>query len=125
MKSGIRLIVCGMALLGLTGCAVALVGAGVAGGYAISRDSISNRFDFPLSHVYQVSRSVIGDLGLVTMEDERRGVIRSTVEGANVTITLRRISEKTVELKVRARDRWLMPKINVAQNVYNRIIQRL
>ena len=109
----------------LSGCAAVLLGAGAAGGYAISKDSITNGFDLPPSHVYHVSREVIGELGLVTVEDERRGLMKAVVQGAKVTITVKPISEKTVELKVKARNALLFPKIDVAQTVYNQIIQRL
>ena len=109
----------------LSGCAVLLVGAGAAGGYAVSRDSIKNTFDHPASHLYQVSREVIGDLGFVTVEDERRGLIQATVGGVTVTITITPASEHKTELTVKARNKLLMPKIKVAQDVYNRILNRL
>jgi hypothetical protein len=112
-------------LVGLSGCAALLVGAGAAGGYAIGKDSIKNHFDLPMSHVYQVSREVIGEVGLVTLEDEQRGLIKASVEGTNVTLTVKRVSEKAVELKVKARSKFLIPRIDTAQTVYNRIIQRL
>ena len=114
-----------MGLVGLSGCALALVGVGAAGGYAISRDSITNHVDLPLSHVYRVSREVVREVGLVSVEDESNGLIRATVEGVNVTVTVKRVSEQTVQLTVKARNQLLMPKIGVAHTVYNRIIQRL
>ena len=109
----------------LSGCAALLVGAGAAGGYAVSKDSIRNHFDLPPSTVYHAAREVIGEEGLVTVEDERRGLIKAQVEGANVTITVKRISEKTTELKVKARNDLLMPKIDIAQVIYNKILGRL
>jgi len=111
--------------IALSGCAVLLVGAGAAGGYAISRDSIKNHFELPMEQVFQVSRDVAEEQGLITVEDDKRGLIKATVEGANVTITVKRISTKTVELRVKARNDLLLPKIDVAQSVYNRIVERL
>lgn len=109
----------------LSGCAAALLGVGAAGGYAISRDSISNQFELPASHLYHMSREVMGELGIVTREDESRGWMNGTVGGVSVTLTIRQISERMVELKVKARNKFLMPRIGVAQTVYNRILQRL
>jgi hypothetical protein len=109
----------------LSGCAVLLVGAGAAGGYAISRDSVKNHFDLPMSHVFQVSREVVESQGLITLEDARRGLIKAEVAGANVTVTVKSVSPRTVELKVRARNDVLLPKIEVAQAVYNKIFERL
>jgi hypothetical protein len=111
-------------VVGLSGCAALLVGAGAAGGYAVSRDSITNHFDLSQDHVYGVSRSVIKQIGLITVEDARHGRLQADVEGASITITITPVSEKTVKLKVKAR-KFLMPKFSVAEHVYNRILERL
>lgn len=115
----------GVALACVGGCAPLLLSAGAAGGYAISRDSIKNTFEQSEGHLYQVSREVLGDAGFVTTEDARRGLIQATVEGATVTITVTPASDNKTELKVKARNKLLMPKMRVAQDVYNRIIDRL
>lgn len=107
------------------GCAALLVGAGAAGGYAISRDSIKNNFDLPPSQVFAASRRIAQQEGLITLEDEKRGLIKTKVESANVTITVRRLTSKTVELKVSARNEVLLPKIEVAQAIYNEIFELL
>jgi hypothetical protein len=112
------------AVLSLSGCAALLIGAGAAGGYAISKDSVTNHFDLPASHLFRLSRDVVEQVGLITVEDERRGLIKATVEGADVTVTVKPVSPKTVALKVRARQ-MLLPKIDVAQTLYNRILDRL
>lgn len=119
------LVVCAVLAAGLTGCAVLLVGAGAAGGYAISKDSIRSHFDMAPGIIYQESRRVMGERGLVTLEDEHRGLIKAQVEGATVTITVKRISERTTELKVKARDNLLLPKVEVAQAIYNEILTGL
>lgn len=112
-----------VASLGLSGCAVLLVGAGAAGGYAISKDSVRNIFDLPKDHVYAQSLSVVHEMGAVTLEDHARGLIEAQVQEVHVTITVRPISHRTVELKVKARN--LMPKIDTAQAIYTRILERL
>ena len=124
-RLAIRLSLLGGLVIVLSGCAALLIGAGAAGGYAISRDSITNHFDLPMSHVFRVSREAVSDVGLITVEDERRGFIKALVEGANVTVTVKPVSEKTVELKVKARNNLFLPKIDIAQTVYNRIIEGL
>ena len=113
------------ASIGASGCALALVGAGVAGGYAISRDSVRNQFDLSPDFVFKQSLAVVDEVGLIKTEDEKHGVIKAKVEDADVTITIRPLTKKTVELKVKARNELLMPKIGVAQDVYNRIIEKL
>ena len=126
MNRAVRAMMVGAAVLSISGCAVLLVGAGAAGGYAISKDSVKNHFDLPQSHVFRVSREVAERQGLVTMSDEEHGLLKATVAGANVTITVKPVSRKTVELKVKARDSsLLLPKIDVAQTLYTEIIERL
>lgn len=110
---------------GLSGCAVLLLGAGAAGGYAISKDSITNHYDLSSTVVYQAAREVIGEEGLVTLEDEHRGLIKAEVLDANVTIQVRKVSDRTTQLQVKARNDLLLPKIDIAQNVYNKIDRRL
>jgi hypothetical protein len=111
--------------LGLSGCALLLVGAGVAGGYAISKDSVRNLFDLPKAHVYEQSLAVAKELGAVTLEDRVHGRINAQVQDINVTITVRPLTQRTVELKVKARNDLLMPKVDTAQEVYSKIIERL
>lgn len=110
---------------GLSGCAVLLIGAGAAGGYAISKDSITNHYDLSSTIVYQAARETIGEEGLVTLEDEHRGIIKAEVLDANITIQVRKVSDRTTQLKVKARNDLLLPKIEIAQNIYNKIDRRL
>lgn len=110
---------------GLSGCAALLIGAGAAGGYAISKDSITNHYDLSSTVVYQAAREVIGEEGLVTLEDEHRGIMKAEILDANLTIQVRKVSDRTTQLKVKARNDLLLPKIDIAQNVYNKIDRRL
>ena len=112
-------------LMACGGCAPILIGAGAVGGYAISKDSISNSFDLSSSHVYETSRQVMQQVGFITQADEQRGVIKGTVPGANVTITIKRLPSRTVQLKVKARNNVFLPQVDVAQSIYNQIVERL
>ena len=111
------------ASMGLSGCALLLVGAGAAGGYAVGKDSVKNNYDMSMEHVYRVSLDVAKQMGHVMEEDASHGIIRATVSDANVTITVKQLTRKTVELKVKARK--IMPKMDVAQEIYYKIAQRL
>ena len=121
----VRAAVAGLAALSLSGCAVLLVGAGAAGGYAVSKDSVKNNFDLPAGEVFRASRDVVRAAGLMTTEDEGHGTLKAVVEGATVTVTVKPISKRTVELKVKARDNLLIPKIDIAQGLYTKILERL
>ena len=111
--------------LGFSGCAVLLLGAGGAAGYAVSKDSVKNTFDLSKEFVYKQSLGVAKDMGLVTLEDHTHGQIQLRVANANVTITVKPLTKKTVELEVKARNPLLMPELDVAQAVYNKILERL
>ena len=112
------------AWLGLSGCAAVLIGAGAAGGYALSKDSVKNHFDISRDRVYARSLRVAKEMGLVTLEDAKKGLIKAEVKGADVTITVEPVTKKTVELKVKAKDRFLVPKVDIAQEVYTKIIEK-
>ena len=111
--------------LGLSGCPVVLVGAGAAGGYALSKDSAKSNFDLPKDRIYKRSLDVVKEMGQVTMEDEKHGLIKASITDVNVTITVKQLTKKTVELKVKARDKFLVPKVALAQEVYTKIIEKL
>ena len=112
-------------VVGLSGCALLLVGAGAAGGYAISRDSVKNLFDLPPDTVFRASRDVVAKEGTITIEDARNGVIKATLPGAKLTVTVKPVTKRTVELKVQARDGAMFPKVDIAQAIYTKILERL
>ena len=110
--------------LGLNGCAAVLLSAGAAGGYAIGKDSVTDYFDQSRDRVFDQSLRVAKKLGGVTLEDKAHGFIEATIDEAKVTITVKPVSKKTVELKVKAR-KMLLPKVAIAQKVYGEIKDRL
>ena len=112
------------ASLGLSGCPVILVGAGAAGGYALSKDSVKNHFDLSKDKVYNRSLDVAKKMGQVTLEDSKNGLIKAHIKDADVTITVKQVTKKSVALKVSARDKVLLPKVDVAQEVYTAIIEK-
>ena len=121
-KVGVALLI--LVTLGLSGCVALLVGAGAAGGYAIGKDYVKNNFDLPQSYVFRKSLEVAKKMGDVTLEDPKHGQIQATVQGAAVTITVKPLTKKAVELKVKARKN-LFPAMDVAQDLYNGILKRL
>jgi len=122
------IVTVGLLSVGLagSGCAVLLVGAGAVGGYALSKDSVKNHYERSASMAFDQALSIVEDLGLVELRDKEKGLIKGTVEGAEVTVTIKPLTKHTIELKVKARDSLnVLPKIEIAQRVYNRIDDRL
>ena len=107
------------------GCAPLLVGAGALGGYAISKDSVRNQFELPRERIYARSLEVAKQMGFVVSEDAAHGAIEVRIQDTNVHITVTPVTKQSVELKVKARNKLLMPEIDIAQSVYNKIIEGL
>ena len=109
----------------LSGCALLLIGGGAAGGYAISKDEVVGAVDAKEDKVYRAAIDVAKDKGIIKMEDETHKKIEAEVNGATVKIYVTRITEKAVQLKVEARNKYKMPKIEIAQDVYTSILKRV
>lgn len=108
---------------GSSGCALLLVSAGAVGGYAISKDSVHNVFDLPQSTLYDKSLAVARNMGLVKVEDRAHGLIKADIQDVAVTITIKQLTKKTVELQVKGRSHFFLPKVDVAQAVYSKIVE--
>ena len=121
----VTVLVLAAASLATSGCALLLVGAGVAGGYAISKDSVQNLFDLPKDRVFDQSLAVAKEVGMVNLEDRAHGRIKTQMGRVTVTITTRQVTKRTVELKVKARNDLMLPEVDTAQEVYTKIIERL
>jgi hypothetical protein len=110
----------------LNGCvAMALVGAGSAGAYAISKDSIEGEVKTGLPKVYNASAEVVKSKGMIKSEDKGRGKIEGVVgNGVTVKIELTKVSWRSTKIKVEARKN-LLPNIEVAQEVYTAILKKV
>ena len=124
MRGGFLFVLLSLSL-GLSGCAVALVGAGALGGYAVSRDSVVDSIDRSPEEVFQASLQAARELGQVTGESRQNRLIRLRIDNVNVRITVRPMTQRTVQIKIRARNQFLMPRVAVAGEVYAKIKERL
>ena len=107
-------------------CAIFLVGAGVGGGIAISRDTIEGHFDRKLEQVWKASREVLMQEGFIRLEDKPHGQIRAEVKKSEVKIETLQVSEKTVRIRVKARRGLkLLPNPDLANELYNKIFQKI
>ncbi len=111
--------------MGLAGCAPVLIGAGAVGGYAASKDSVIDHFDQSPARVFAQALRVAHEMGAVTLQDEEHGRIEADLNGIKVTISVTPITDKTVQLKIKARNKFFLPKVSVAQDVYAAITEDL
>ena len=107
----------------LTGCVYLVVGTvGVVGGYVVSPDTVEGLTSKDQNKVWNAAVEIATIMGRVEDKMQSAGVIVAKVQGAKVTITVLPISEANVKLTVKAR-KALLPKINVAQDVFTKIMR--
>ena len=119
-KFTVLIILC----VALSGCAVVLVGAGAAGGYAVGKDYIQGETDKDFDRVYNSAVNIADIMGVVESKfsNPSLGKIKAMVGTSSLDIDIERLTQKTVRLKVRSRKN-LMPNIELAQKVYTKILQ--
>ena len=113
-------------LFTFSGCALFLVGAGVGGGLAISKDTIEGHFDRRFDDVWKASRQALMDQGFIRLEDKMHGRIDGEVRKSEVKIEITQVSERTVRVNVKARKSYkLVPDLDLANDLYNKIFSKL
>ena len=117
-----------LVIFGVTssGCALFLVGAGAAGGYAISKDEIEGMSDSSFDKVWRATKEAVTTEGVITLEDKDHGHLEGVVEKASVKARLEQVTPKTVRLRIKARrTKGLFPDIRTAQKLYTLTIRKL
>ncbi len=112
---------------GASGCAAPLLiglGVGVVGGYVVSPDTVEGSLNYSMGETWDAAKEITQIMGQVVEENEAAGQIVITIGGARVTVTLYNVSSSTTRLSVKARKSF-MPKIDVAQDVYTKIVNSL
>ena len=120
-------LVCVLALISATsGCIPLLVGAGVGvvGGYVISPDTVEGQVTRSLQETYDAAKQITGIMGHITQENPNNSELISTISGTTVTVTFIAINVSTTKISVKARKAF-MPKIDIAQDVYTKIINSM
>lgn len=108
----------------LSGCVMMWVGAGAAGGYALGRDYIRGETDKNFDSVYDSAVNIVEGMGIIQSKfsNPSIGKIRAKVDTSSLEIVVERLTRQTVRLRVKSRKN-LMPNLELAQRVYNNILQ--
>ena len=115
-----------LSLILFSGCPLFLIGAGAAGGYAISKDEIEGNLDKSFDKVYQASRETLRYEGFIRKEDRPQGRIVAEIRKSRVKVEVKQITERTVRLRIKARKGYkLIPNLELANELYNKIIQKI
>lgn len=112
--------------LPLSGCAIFLLGAGAAGGYAITDDEVEGHTDVSMKRAWNAAETVIEKEGAVILRDETTGKVEGLVEGSEIKATVEQVTSKTVRIRVKARKtKGLFPDMKRAQDLYTKIIKKI
>lgn len=105
------------------GCAAVLIGAGVAGGVAISEDTAKLDIDTSYSRAWKVAYDTIKDMGAINVQDKNSGRIEANIQNTHVVAKVLPLTAQTVRIEVKARKN-LLPNMDLAMLIVNRINSR-
>ena len=110
----------------ISGCVPLIVGAGVGaiGGYAISKDTIQGDTDKSYDSLWDAVLIVCKNRGIIREEGGQRGYIRADIEGSRVEIRLIRLTQVSNRIRIKSRNKFNFPNINLAQDLYTKIIDQ-
>ena len=105
------------------GCAPLIVGAavGVAGGYAVSRDTMQGDSDKSFDSLWNAAIEVSKYRGVVKKDDFKRGTIEVMADSSKVWIQLIRITDTATRVRVSSR-KFHFPNLALAQELFTKII---
>jgi hypothetical protein len=109
---------------GLYGCAAVLVGAGVAGGIAISEDTAKLEADTSYDRAWKLTYDAVKSAGVITKSDREIGKIEAMVEDSKVEAKVVPLTPRTVRIEIKARKN-LLPNMDLAMRIINRINSKL
>lgn len=109
-----------------SGCVVLALGAGAAGGYAITKDEIEGFTDRSMEKTWQAAWKVLNQEGVVEMADKEKGKIEALVDESKINFEVEQVSPKSARYRVKARKAMnLFPDMKLAQNLYQKITKEL
>ena len=117
-------MLCGTLWLTTSGCALFLIGAGVAGGYAISNDTATATIDRNFDAVWPVVKDELQHMAMLAKENKTAGTLEAqTADKTRIWLTLVHVSDKGVKLSVKSRKN-MFPRPQTAQQLMERVLKR-
>ena len=107
-------------LLTVYGCAAILIGAGVAGGVAISEDTAKLEVDTSYGRAWKVTYDAIKSMGAVNSQDKDSGKIEANVQDTKIDAKVIPLTPQTVRIEIKARKN-LLPNMDLAMRIVNKI----
>ena len=112
-------------LVSLSGCAALIVGgaAGTLGGYAVSKDTIEGDSDKIYENLWDAAITIAKARGTIKQENQQRGYIELETDSSKVHIRLTRLTRATTRVRVSARNKYHLPNLNLAEDIFVKIIE--
>ncbi len=104
------------------GCIYLAVGAaGVVGGYVVSPDTVEGSVPRSFEETWNAAQEIAGIMGKVLEENNTQGFLVAEINDSRVTVTMVAVNATTTKISIKARKSF-MPKIDLAQDVYAKIV---
>jgi len=113
-----------MFAISTSGCAVALVAAAAGGTYTMVQGSAEGFSGANYKKIWNQAKKVIKKKGTLLSEDEVGGELKGKVYDVDVTIEVKKITDKSTKIRVTARKN-LLPKEGLAQEIYTDIFKNI
>jgi len=112
-------------LLSLSGCAALIVGGavGALGGYVVSKDMIQGDSDKAYESLWDSAMTIAKARGTIKQENSQRGYIELETDSSKVYIRLIRLTRATTRVRVSARNKYRMPNLNLAEDIFVKIVE--
>jgi hypothetical protein len=111
-------------LLTSCGCALLLIGGGVAGGIAISQDTAKLEIDRSFDRGWSVTYSTLKNMGTINLEDRKTGKIEADIKGSQVIAHISQITARSIRVEIKARKN-LFPNVDLATEILNLINRKI
>jgi hypothetical protein len=112
-------------LLSISGCMPLVVGgAGVLGGYAVGRDTITGHSEKSYNAIWNSALEVARIKGKLRREDKKTGEIEMETETSRVWIKLTGLTKSATEIKVSAR-KYSLPNLKLAEEIFVKIMEQI
>ncbi len=114
-----------ISLIILCGCVPLIVGGGILTGYVLSNDSASGNLKVAYRDLWDTCIDKLqGDGVEIRGVNESKGRIKARMGDVKLTVSIDSIDQNVQRLKVSAR-KYLLPKPQVAQEIFFRIVKEL
>ena len=117
-------VACLLSVVLFSGCVALILGAGVAGGIAISQDTIRLQSNTNRDRAFNVTRQTLDRMGIINKEEPKAGTIEATVEDSHVVARIIPVTKSSMRIEVKVRKN-LLPNMDLASKIINDINSRL